>query len=291
MDYKRIYDDFIKDRRRKESGLTGYTERHHILPRSLGGGNEPDNLIRLSAEDHIFAHLLLAKAFGGRLWGALLLMMQPPRQLGIVSRGRRARRIAAIAKEKQALLQLGVSRPDVSVKLTNRPKSERHKRNLSRARMGHKDSDVTRLKKKRAMNDPEVRAKIYTADRSRKISSALTGLVRSVDHCRAISEKAIGRYAGKANPRYDRTVRIFVHDSGVVERLTKWELTEKYRLNRTCLNYVINGERQKTQGWRYLGPVVESGSQYSLDRNVVPYSRGQAGDDRQACGPSGMATG
>ena len=74
MDYHRIYREFIKDRREREPGLTGYTERHHILPRSLGGGDEPANLIRLTAEDHFFAHLLLARMRGGRMASALGIM-------------------------------------------------------------------------------------------------------------------------------------------------------------------------------------------------------------------------
>lgn len=76
MDYIRIYEAFIKDRRAKEPTLTGYTERHHVLPRSMGGDNDPGNLIDLTPEDHFFAHLLLAKAHGTRqMWGACMLMM------------------------------------------------------------------------------------------------------------------------------------------------------------------------------------------------------------------------
>lgn len=76
MDYHRIYLDFIKDRRAKEPGLTGYVEKHHILPRSLGGGDEPENLIALTPEDHFFAHLLLAKMHGGKMAAALFCMLQ-----------------------------------------------------------------------------------------------------------------------------------------------------------------------------------------------------------------------
>ena len=75
MDYIRIYEAFIKDRRAKEPTLTGYTERHHILPRRLGGGDEPDNLIALTAEDHFFAHLLLAKIYGGQMWSPVAFMV------------------------------------------------------------------------------------------------------------------------------------------------------------------------------------------------------------------------
>lgn len=75
MDYERIYREFIADRRLRESNLTGYSERHHILPRSMGGGDEPENLISLTAEDHFFAHLVLAKWLKTMAaWGAVIVM-------------------------------------------------------------------------------------------------------------------------------------------------------------------------------------------------------------------------
>lgn len=80
MDYKRIYDQFIKDRRAKEPDLAGYVERHHILPRSLGGGDEPGNIVSLTPEDHFFAHLLLAKIHGGRMWAPIAFMLAGTRK-------------------------------------------------------------------------------------------------------------------------------------------------------------------------------------------------------------------
>ena len=73
MDYQRIYSEFIADRKAKPKP-EGYTERHHILPRSLGGGDVAANLIDLTAEDHFFAHLLLAKIHGGGMWFAVQRM-------------------------------------------------------------------------------------------------------------------------------------------------------------------------------------------------------------------------
>ncbi len=67
MDYRRIYVQFIEDRKSRPIP-DGYTERHHIKPKSMGGTNSPDNLIRLTPEDHYFAHLLLAKVYGGTQW-------------------------------------------------------------------------------------------------------------------------------------------------------------------------------------------------------------------------------
>lgn len=80
MDYARIYCEFIADRRAKEGALEGYTERHHILPRCLGGSDEAQNLINLTPEDHFFAHLLLAKAHGGKLWAPIAFMVSGQRK-------------------------------------------------------------------------------------------------------------------------------------------------------------------------------------------------------------------
>lgn len=41
--------------------LEGYCERHHIVPRCMGGDDSSENLVRLTAEEHYVAHQLLVK--------------------------------------------------------------------------------------------------------------------------------------------------------------------------------------------------------------------------------------
>lgn len=60
MDYKRIYDDLISYRQQNVLS-TGYIEKHHIIPRSLGGTNDSANLVSLTGREHYVAHLLLAR--------------------------------------------------------------------------------------------------------------------------------------------------------------------------------------------------------------------------------------
>lgn len=43
------------------SDTNQYTEEHHIIPSSMGGSNDPSNLIRLSARKHFLCHYLLIK--------------------------------------------------------------------------------------------------------------------------------------------------------------------------------------------------------------------------------------
>ena len=61
MDYKKHYDSLIE--RGKNRTLKGYKETHHILPRCLGGTDDPDNLVDLTAEEHFLAHQLLVKIY------------------------------------------------------------------------------------------------------------------------------------------------------------------------------------------------------------------------------------
>lgn len=74
MNYARIYAAFIDDRKSKQPQAPEYSEKHHIKPRSLGGGDEPANIIRLTPEDHYFAHCCLAKIYGGGMWFAIKSM-------------------------------------------------------------------------------------------------------------------------------------------------------------------------------------------------------------------------
>lgn len=75
MNYRRVYAAFIRDRQEREPTITGYFEKHHIVPRCMGGGDESSNIVRLTPEDHFFAHLLLAKAHGGKLWAPVAFML------------------------------------------------------------------------------------------------------------------------------------------------------------------------------------------------------------------------
>ena len=59
MNYALHYDHLIA--RARGRIVTGYYERHHVLPRCLGGIDEPSNLVDLTPEEHFVAHQLLVK--------------------------------------------------------------------------------------------------------------------------------------------------------------------------------------------------------------------------------------
>lgn len=57
--YQKIIDNAKKQNRTRENDV--YYEEHHIIPKCMGGGNEPDNLVLLTFREHFICHLLLVK--------------------------------------------------------------------------------------------------------------------------------------------------------------------------------------------------------------------------------------
>ena len=62
MNYKEIYDKIVQNRLLNPV-LNDYTECHHIIPKSLGGTNDKNNLVELLAREHFICHLLLTKMY------------------------------------------------------------------------------------------------------------------------------------------------------------------------------------------------------------------------------------
>lgn len=61
MDYKKIYDNLIETRKYRVLKEGEYYEKHHIVPRCLGGNDLDDNIVTLTAREHYVAHWLLVK--------------------------------------------------------------------------------------------------------------------------------------------------------------------------------------------------------------------------------------
>lgn len=59
MNYEKIYNQIVE--RAKNRVLDCYTERHHIIPRCMGGGDEKENLVNLTAREHFICHRLLVQ--------------------------------------------------------------------------------------------------------------------------------------------------------------------------------------------------------------------------------------
>lgn len=85
--YTQDYYKIIEKNKIKTAGMSisrikaelGYTEKHHIIPRSLEGSNLKENTVYMSADDHFRCHQLLINmtegVAKGKMWNGLWRMM------------------------------------------------------------------------------------------------------------------------------------------------------------------------------------------------------------------------
>jgi len=74
MDYTRIYNQIIEHAQTHK--LEGYIEKHHIVPKCMGGLDVKENIVELTAREHFLCHMLLCEIYPQeyKLKHALFLM-------------------------------------------------------------------------------------------------------------------------------------------------------------------------------------------------------------------------
>lgn len=78
LTYEEFINNILKNRGRTISD-SSYKEKHHIIPKCIGGDNSKDNTIELYAKEHFIAHKLLAMENPDNLYlqSAYLMMAFP----------------------------------------------------------------------------------------------------------------------------------------------------------------------------------------------------------------------
>lgn len=138
MNYTKHYNKLIERARNRK--LTIYKECHHIIPRCLGGTNDPNNIVELTGREHYIAHQLLIKIYPNNV--KLVYAAKMMRTISPTHRGNRSQnRIYEWLRElysrtQSAEAKLGyINNPNYGMK------NKRH-------------SDATKLKQKEASSKP-----------------------------------------------------------------------------------------------------------------------------------------
>jgi hypothetical protein len=61
MNYKNHYEKLIDRARNRQ--LNSYKEKHHVVPKCVGGADSHENIVELTPEEHYVAHQLLIKIY------------------------------------------------------------------------------------------------------------------------------------------------------------------------------------------------------------------------------------
>jgi len=156
--------------RAKTRSLVGYTEKHHIIPKSLGGDNSKENLVNLTAREHFICHRLLTKMTTGESKRKMLhAVWSFTRSSNNQYRMKLTSRTYNFIRTELASM-LSASRKGIMNK--GRKISEEHKLAISSSSKGKSKSEITKLRMKESWK---------------------TRGPRSEEHCEALRKSAIGR--------------------------------------------------------------------------------------------------
>jgi hypothetical protein len=275
MDYEKIYQSFIADRKGRPQP-EGYSESHHIIPRSRGGSDSNENLIRLTAREHYFAHCCLAKIHGGEMWAALHLMahtQKPKHGATPFLMGRMfdvSRRLAAAVRSEN--MTRAWASGEFKRSRVYKPWSDDQKKLRSEYGKGRKMAPEAVLK---ARASREASAPVFefvhvaTGKHFRGTSlqfQAVSGVSQS--HTSQLVRGVCGAAKGwvmkgnefKPRGNRDRTVRIFEHRDGRRYVGTAYDFNAEHIKDSGMLSNCINGKNgvRTARGWRYVGEETKS---------------------------------
>ena len=184
----------------------GYTEKHHILPKSLGGKDSAENLTNLTAREHFICHWLLTKIYstGEEHWKMInafrMMRAENPRQQRYKTKV--TARVYENLKKEYSLLQSerysGEKNPMYSDKFyRSKEGSERQRIAVSGQGNGAKQADArkkisaSKLGKTREPFSKEWREKLSASKQGE--NNNRYGVVVSIDTRKKISEAMKGR--------------------------------------------------------------------------------------------------
>jgi len=213
---------------------SGFTEEHHIIPKSLGGSNEGENLVHLSTRQHYIVHLLLPKMLSGVAkskmvfalrcmtnFNKLKLRYKPSSKL--VEYMKRLVRETPIADSHRTNIvkgQLGKKlslehRDAIRKGLLGRAHSDKTKKQISESNKGLTRSTETR----KNISDAAKQRKSPSLETRQKISQKSKGRKAPKEVCMAIK---------KSQEKYSYTITSPDNETIVVSNLKDWCITKGF---------------------------------------------------------------
>jgi len=207
MNYEKIYQQLID--RAITRTLNGYKERHHIVPKCIGGDNSKLNLVDLTPREHFIAHKLLCEIYPNtdKLQYALWMMANKP-QSG------NQQRLYTITNREYDRIKLLISKTRKSF-----THSEETKKKISQSGKGKipwnkglSQSDDTRQKISIANkgNIAHNKGKKHSDVTRQKMSvwqQQRINLPKTEEHKQKISKTLIGRKRGPMTEEHKQKIR------------------------------------------------------------------------------------
>lgn len=234
MNYSFIYQQLCKSRKSRglnKNKLKGYFEKHHILPRCLGGSDKRDNLVLLTAKEHFLAHKLLTKIYPNNrkiLYALSAFSMNNTYQQRFTGRRFQEAKMAFIEAHTGREVSKE-TRKKQSKSAKNRPPiSEETRQKLIQRNKGWERTEETR----------------------KKISKTHKGKTLTLEHREAVSKSMEGKRARGAKKEVYHWFNIETGEEQI-------SIMADFRVNfpscqPNCIHHLVTGKRNIHKGWIIL---------------------------------------
>lgn len=253
MTYNEFIQNILNTRGRFNCG-NEYHERHHIVPRCMGGTNDEENLIDLFAREHFIAHKLLAEENPDNkslvfAWTCMafpnsgvqkryeLTPEEYEEARKAISKAMSGRYVSEETKKKISDAKKGKPLPEwITAKAAEVhrgvPLTEEHKNNLSKALAGrvfsneHK-ANISKAKKDKPLSEAEkaARIKVGEMNRGRKCSEETKDKISAANKGKRVSEESRKRMseAKKGKRTESRLIKVAQYDVKTGDLIKIWD--------------------------------------------------------------------
>ena len=136
--------------------MLGYTEKHHIIPKCIGGNDCKNNLVMLTPEEHYLAHQLLVKIYPNNT-----KLVFAAKMMSVGHIGRRRNKLYGWLRRKCSEVRLGTKNTGASIKLRGnthgKANAGKKKPNLSLRNKGNTYGKANAGKKKPPKTPEQIR--------------------------------------------------------------------------------------------------------------------------------------
>jgi hypothetical protein len=187
----------------KKQCASGYLEKHHVLPKAMGGSNDESNIAVLTARQHYIAHKLLWKAYKTRETARAFFFMS-----------HRTNSKSKLSSKSYEALKEGMSVSDITKqKLSNAFKGKKRppftaetKAKMSAVRIGIEFSNETKAKmsesakqRVRCLHSLESKEKMKIAAKARELAKKAAGYIVSEETRQKLSIASKRAHKNKAD--------------------------------------------------------------------------------------------
>lgn len=186
--YNKCYYSIITRAQARVLPASTYVERHHIVPKSLGGSNAKSNIAALTAREHLICHLLLVKMTNGdakskMACAAMRMMFSSKNHTRCPPNSRTYETIRSLVAE----LKRGK---------TGYKHSDESKKKISESKLGKSRTISPEWRDKIIKSQTGMKKSPCSEERKKKISDAQRGIPRggqTAEHRKKVSESKKGK--------------------------------------------------------------------------------------------------